>query len=533
MQVLVGNPFYLVSAAMMLYGLYLVSIKPQLAGQEESQLAFNFSSLQLYEVLLVVTAAVLARRAIWYDSTLLVGLENMFLFVPFILISQATLLADRGQWTFALAGASVAFALGRLWAQRHYLPELNFPKRLLVLGGVLLAINVAFPVTFRSLVESDSEAWTKLSFYGWLLLLPALMAMANLLPRATHWGGLAPQRSWLPISIFLIWIVATAVHFHSVNYVDNQKFQLHLVAPLLWALVWTLRNRATDFTREPPQAWMTILLVAPAMAALAGIAPKSSTVFVTLSALNALFYGLHYALTERRLSYHLLLFSLLGLLAGMPEGWGQEFIPDFTRAKCAALSLAAYVLLWNSLSKDPRHALLGALVAGLATQYEFARLDYVEQFALQNAVLYLLLHSLRWNDGHQAGSKALRFALALGWLAHSIAWLRIAAADVAWTIALAGALVVVVGFLARLARGSWVPIIIPLSGALVFLSVPTNLLVELLRITPTGHLTVLGSFIVFAAGTALALTKPRWSRWTEPPKALSSVGPISSAAGQS
>ena len=54
------NPFYLASAVMMLYGLYLVSVDTQLLGQETSQLAFNFSSLQLYECLLVVTAVVLA-----------------------------------------------------------------------------------------------------------------------------------------------------------------------------------------------------------------------------------------------------------------------------------------------------------------------------------------------------------------------------------------------------------------------------------------------------------------------------------------
>ena len=43
-------------------------------------------------MLLVTTAIVLARRRIWYDSTLLVGLENLLVFVPFILISQAALI---------------------------------------------------------------------------------------------------------------------------------------------------------------------------------------------------------------------------------------------------------------------------------------------------------------------------------------------------------------------------------------------------------------------------------------------------------
>src|SRR4051812_13886376 len=67
------NPFYLVSVALLLYGCYRISMEPKLFGQESLHLVFNFSSLQFYEILLVLTAIFLARRQIWYDSTLLVG----------------------------------------------------------------------------------------------------------------------------------------------------------------------------------------------------------------------------------------------------------------------------------------------------------------------------------------------------------------------------------------------------------------------------------------------------------------------------
>ncbi len=60
------NPFYLVSAALLLYGLYLVSADVSFLSL--SQLIFNFGSLQIYEILLVATAIFLARRRIWYDS---------------------------------------------------------------------------------------------------------------------------------------------------------------------------------------------------------------------------------------------------------------------------------------------------------------------------------------------------------------------------------------------------------------------------------------------------------------------------------
>ena len=51
------NPFYLVSAALLLFGLYRVSLDTEVLVKETTQLAFNFGSLQVYEILLVGTSA--------------------------------------------------------------------------------------------------------------------------------------------------------------------------------------------------------------------------------------------------------------------------------------------------------------------------------------------------------------------------------------------------------------------------------------------------------------------------------------------
>src|SRR6266481_638455 len=56
------NPFYLASAALLLYGFYLISADPNFLQREISQLFFNFSALQFYEVLVVITALFLVRR---------------------------------------------------------------------------------------------------------------------------------------------------------------------------------------------------------------------------------------------------------------------------------------------------------------------------------------------------------------------------------------------------------------------------------------------------------------------------------------
>ena len=91
-RIIAGNPFYLLSAGLLLYGINLLTTDPKLVGAEFSMLRFNFCALVIYELMLVTTAIALARRRIWYDALLLVGLSNVFVIVPFSLISRAVFL---------------------------------------------------------------------------------------------------------------------------------------------------------------------------------------------------------------------------------------------------------------------------------------------------------------------------------------------------------------------------------------------------------------------------------------------------------
>lgn len=65
---LARNPFYLISAALLLFGINRLSVDPSFLGSEEPKLAFNFAALQLYEILLVFVGVVLSLRRVWYDS---------------------------------------------------------------------------------------------------------------------------------------------------------------------------------------------------------------------------------------------------------------------------------------------------------------------------------------------------------------------------------------------------------------------------------------------------------------------------------
>src|SRR5438094_9101831 len=80
-RLIVCNPFYLLSVALLLFGCYRISIEPALFNHEAAHLFFNFSSLQLYELLLVVTAVFLFLKNIFYDSMLLVFLDNILVSV--------------------------------------------------------------------------------------------------------------------------------------------------------------------------------------------------------------------------------------------------------------------------------------------------------------------------------------------------------------------------------------------------------------------------------------------------------------------
>ena len=114
-----ANPFYLASVVLLLYGIHGVSAGRRLLETETQQLIFNFTSLQVYELLLIAAAIMLARLRVWYDSTLLIGLESAVLIVPFILVSQVTLLRSLltiPAGLLAVVGSSVLLGVGTVTA---------------------------------------------------------------------------------------------------------------------------------------------------------------------------------------------------------------------------------------------------------------------------------------------------------------------------------------------------------------------------------------------------------------------------------
>jgi hypothetical protein len=506
------NPFYLMSAALLLYGIHRVSADTDAFKAETTQLAFNFGSLQFYEILLIGTAIALARRLIWYDSTLLVGLENALVLVPFMLVTQAALIEQHWVWGFCAAG--VALAVVRFGALRRWLRALNLPARALGCGAIVLAINAALPAVFRHL--HASKFGTKLAEgaayafneWSWLALLPALIAVANLLPKPRATGEVCAQRRWIPMMFFGFWTAATVTHLYSLGYVYDFDLRHEMVAPGLWALAWTLSFRITDFIEFPKWKLNRALLIAPALAPFVAGLPNSKTT-LALAAWNTLGYAIMaVAGTQTRMARNLAIGSVLTMIAATPHGWGGMVVPGFNPAQAVAAAALAGLIIPALLSRNPKLGFLGALAIAVGAGGFVEPASRGANWGVQAGCVFYLLHSLRWTDGLERGLPIVRGIVGATWVLHSYIWLHFGGPDLGLEIA--GALVLG-AWLAfrrlRWIRGLWV---VGIMAGFVAASSPLDAAGRWMVAAPAGLLAVAGSFTLFAIGTATALTKHRW-----------------------
>ena len=514
------NPFYLVSAALLLYGVYLVSFDANFFGREISQLAFNFSSLQAYEILLVGTAIVLARRHIWYDSVLLVCLENLLVLVPFILISQAALLSHRAVLAVCLAGA--AAVLLRFGSLKHFFKELNLPRRALLCGLALLLVNVVLPLVYRHLHESKigtkptEGAAYGLNRYSWLVLMPALLALVNFMPKARPTGDLLPQRRWLPLGVLALWLGGTATHVYSLSYVYNFDWDFVFALPLLWVLAWTVFLRRGDVVASPIRWLENALLIPPLAIALLGLTQSDYAVFRVLTVLNVIAFFAVFMKNRSFTALHLMLISAAALAAGLVGSVESApvAIKSVDSAKWLLLFGVAYALYWIARSRNPKAGVFGGLIVAFSILTFVGDREVGLGLSVQCGLAFLLLHSFRWADEGHPGAGAARNLACLFWFGHALIMVHWHWPRANEIVLATGGVMLGVAILARLLKGGWRPAGLPVAAILVLLTPPGDFAAGKLQATPAGLLAVAGSFLLFALGTVVALTKPRWNSHT-------------------
>jgi len=517
---LVCNPLYLVSAALLLFGMYRLSVDRSLFTNEIPQLIFNLSSLEVYEILLVATAIFLAARRIYYDSTLLVGLENLLVFVPFILLSQVALISTHVVWSVCATAAIIAVL--RFNALKRHFTELNLPGGLLWIGAALLALNASLVATYRMIGETkmgwvpDSGPDFVKNQITWLALLPAALALANFLPHARETGSSEPQRRWLPAGFFTLWILATGAHLYCLNYVYNFAFNFAMLVPALWVLAWTAYRRAPEIfqwqTRTPQYALAIAALLIPVAAA----SESGTKIFFVLTALNAAIYAvLCLRPSDWPFARHLLFASVVMLVCGLPNEWlvihssAGHWQITLHREMLIQLGIGVYLMFYIVLSRSPKVGMLGSALAGIMVMIAFHR-DSAIHLAVQSGLVFLLLHSLRWEDDQHEGARVVRIVASVVWTLHAFAWAHVD--GVLWMPCIFGGLVLAGYLITQFLRGRWDMFILPAASILTVLSGPGNYLLSRAHSAPTGLLAIVGSFVLFALGTAAALTKHRWHR---------------------
>lgn len=505
-RLLVCNPFFLCSAALLLFGVNRLSNDPKFLGDEIHNLLFNFFALQFYEVLVVLTAVVLARRKAWYDSALLVVLENALVLAPFMLISQATM-QNEGMmlaWTLTLAGGLVA--VGRFTGLKRWYPQFNLPWRSLWLGVAILGANVALPLVFRPRMELDTADWQGPNLFIWHVLLPILAAGANLLPRPVRYGGSNSERHWLPLFNYGLWMIGSAVHVWSVAHICDLPLEVNHLAPMVCVIAWTLWRRLTDFVPSPSPRWQQAMLLLTAGSPV--LAYSQPRLFLLLTALNLAAYvalSLRASAHTRATAKHLALASLALLVAGVPVEWGRLLLAGFRREHGLFAAWTFYLVLVALRSPRPQAGLIGAIAFGVDVGWLSREAEV--HFGLQAGLVFLLLHSLRWVDCQHTGAALLRWLAAIGWVFHAGMWTYGGAwleAGVTGGAAMLVAAAWVILWRLRDVQGPW---IIPVAAGLTLLSAPGNWFV---RSGSAGLLAMAGSVVLFAFGIVVAWTRHRW-----------------------
>lgn len=503
-RILAGNPFYLASAGLLLYGLNELTTDSHLVGAELPLLRFNFCALVLYEMMLVGTAILLVRRNIWYDALLLFGLTNLFVIVPFSLISRAVFLSPHLALAMSICG--VALAVAKFGAFKRYAPELNLPGRLLVLGALLLLVNASAPLLFKHIALDLDRVGRWLNF-AWEFLLPALAGLGILLPRAVDRSDAPGGKKWLPATIWFGWIAVTACHFGGLGYSNSYVWNFPLLVPLAWVMAWTVYVRLADFGKPTRRVEQTVLSV-PLLLPLPGIGDER--IVLLFAGLNLVIYALLFLRKDRTFSALARLLGATVIFCGsLPMAWANHIVPGVERSEWVVLSIFIGFFWLIFRFRDPRVAIFSALaLMGLCG---FFAADFI-RCAVEVALVSLLAHSLRWDDPAHKGAAMLRFLASLVWSWVSCAWLFDSVYPEHLLVYSAAGILLVAYLGQAIMVGHWRPRIVLLSASFVLLSKPGLALGSWLNRETPGMLAVAGSFLLFGLGSLAAFSKPKWWR---------------------
>jgi len=510
--IIAGNPFFIISAALLLFGINRLAVDPNFLPIEQTKLLFNFSTLQVYQLVVASLALFLAARGFLYDSSLLIVIDNLVLLVPFMLVTQAAFV-DR-TLAMVLCAAGCLLVLVRFASLKKRLTVLGLQRRsfLLVFGMVLL--NGTTPLLLRHYVEiGGQDAWEGPYLIGWYLVLPLACVLSLLIPAQPKAGEQTVARERISFLFYFFWSAGTAAHLWCMGYVAAREFQFYLLTPMLWVGCWIAFARAERFTRTLPPFLKPTLATAPVAVILLAATAAQSALFFCLSVLNCLVAIC--ALKNRPERAWLTIVSAAMAIAGFPLDAVPAWFPPLDRAKCIELAIGALILAGSIRSPGLIAGLCGAFVAGLYPQILWP--DLSGHLSVQLGLIFLLLRSLRSTE-----QQNLRITTAAAWVVHAFFWNYTGEPGAASTVPVGAAVVLLSYGIAVYLMQTPKPGIIITAAVLVLSSSPLIRLLHWILQAPMGIIALLASFALLGLGTGFALLRK---------KLLTSTGVTHGASG--
>jgi len=501
-NVLAGNPFYPLSALLLLWGISCCVQGTGLLAGELRQLYFNFSALQLYEAVVVLVAWFLARRRLWYDCTLLVVLENGLMFVPLMLVMQALMITQ--SLAVGISMVAAVLMVGRALLLRRGVPGLNYPAALMGAGMLIMLVNLSLPLVYRPMImDLLPDAREAISRWIWYVGLPCLPALGFFLPRRGRWNGVEAGRCWLPLSLLSLWVAGTVVAVRCAEYVASLPFTVHYLAPVCWVWGWLVYAHLGRMLPGRLANAGENLALLPMAGVLLPLFDHGDQVLVVLVVLNTGVLAALYGLRRSPWMRQALVASVGLLVAFMPVPWAQVLGMQ-TRESCVVGGLVVYILMQSLLLRTAGTTLMGAMAMFIGSH----QLRVTEHEALQVALAFGVLLSLTWRRATQP-HWVMQHVMAVIWGLHAGVLVLVEGAGVlgmqAW-----GAMAVLAGVgVARWRQGAWHAQGVAAVAMCILTLAPCQVVLRWLRLVAPNLWAVAGSFVLMGIGTAFALARQR------------------------
>jgi hypothetical protein len=183
--------------------------------------------------------------------------------------------------------------------------------------------------------------------------------------------------------------------------------------------------------------------------------------------------------------------------------WLHQIVPGPTSATLAAAAVMVCLICRTAFSRSPGLGFLGALALGYTIFAVGAQFAGIGHWAIQAGLVFLLLHSLRWNDHAHRYANRLRVSLTLLWLAQSFLWVD-SEYGLFWMPLISGALVLAVCMASKIYAMEWKKFIVPAAAMAMMLAAPGYAFIQSVALNPVGPWFLFSSFSLLMFGAIAA-----------------------------